>query len=177
MIDKIEKSLIQKFFQVDPIFVISSQLKLIKKLPSHLTVRQRTIGQSNFFNILDFYKFEHKQREKIFWDIVDVAYQLPDKKLPLIISKINVGYFWLDYVTDINISYVVTKKKLYIHNNIFENVDIYSTVLQSICLMLFVSDFSLDHKGVDTRRAWSDLLLSVKKMQAIIKNSLIGSVP
>jgi hypothetical protein len=118
------------------------------------------LGHSTFRNIIDFYRFEYKPHEKAFWDILDPAVDgLPDKVLPLVMSKVAVGYPWLDYVTDVDIKYHVVYNKLIIHVPTID--DPHEQALALICNMMFVSDFQSvkdAYARVDISGAWQEIL-------------------
>ena len=154
-IDETERNLIVKYFNIDP----------LKKI--NIDSGNYFLGHSNFYNILEFYKFEYKDRESEFWHILyPVVKKLPDKEMKLEMSKVNVGYFWLDYVTPVDISYNIVYNELVI--NIQKENDLYHQALILICNMMFVSDFTEvkdEYKNVDTKKAWSKILEETREYE------------
>jgi hypothetical protein len=147
-IDDTERELIIKFFSVDPIDVITPDSN------------SYVLGISTFRNVIDFYKFEYKVHERVFWDmLLPAVNMLPDKEVPLAMSKVDVGYPWLDYVTSVDIQYTVQYNKL--HITIQPEADPYQQALILICNMMFVSDFHEvkgEYSTVHTHGAWLDII-------------------
>jgi hypothetical protein len=157
-IDDTERKLIVKFFGVDPVQVIDSETTCY-----HL-------GQSTFRNIIEFYKFEYKPHEKEFWDMMyPTTLKLPDKTMSLEMAQVDVGYFWLDYVTPVNIKYDILSNHLII--DIERKSDPYDRALVLICNMMFVSDFNEvkpQYRDIDTRSAWSEVLKQTKEFSETV---------
>lgn len=147
-IDETERSLIIKYFGIDPVKIID------------INSKNYFLGYSNFYNIIEFYKFEFKDHEGEFWQILyPVIKKLPDKLIKLEMSKVNVGYFWLDYVTPVDIKYDIVYNELLI--DIQKEKDLYYQSLILICNMMFVSDFKEvkdEYKNVSTEKAWLEIL-------------------
>jgi hypothetical protein len=147
-IDKTERELIIKYFSVDPIKVID------------INSSDYFLGYSNFYNIIEFYKFEYKPHEGKFWKILyPTLKKLPDIIMKLEMSKVNVGYFWLDYVTSVDINYEIVYDELVI--KIQKVTDLYHQALILICNMMFVSDFNEvkdEYKNINTEKAWLEVL-------------------
>lgn len=146
--DGVERDLIIKFFGVDPIDKV------------HPANNTYPLGVSTFTNILEFYKFEPQQHELQFWEILLPAVaNLPDKQLPIEMSRVHVGYDWLDYVTLVDIKYRVVYNTLVV--NIQYDPDPYIQALVLICNMMFISDFrevKQSYNNVNTDKAWAELL-------------------
>ena len=154
-IDKTERDLIIKYFDIDPIEVID------------IETNNYFLGHSDFYNIIEFYKFEYKDHEEEFWQILYPAIKkLPNKQLKLEMSKVNVGYFWLDYVTPVDINYEIIYNELII--TIEEQKDLYHQALVLICNMMFVSDFNEireEYHNVNTKKAWSQVLKRTREYE------------
>jgi len=148
-IDPTERGLILKFFEVDPV-------PAAKHTP--------LIGFSTFRNIIDFYRFEFKDREKEFWDVAypkSLSYE--DVILPLVMTRVSEN--WMDYVTEVDISYKIVDKVLVLKTSFSELKHL--KLLQLICYMLFVSDFKEMkelHKDISTEEAWNSI---IKELESI----------
>lgn len=146
--DSTERSLIIKFFGVDPVQVVDP------------TVSPYVLGESMFHRIVEFYHYEYKVHEQQFWDVLLPAIEpLPDIPMVLEMSKVDVGYVWLDYVTDVDIKYRVVYNELLI--DIQQTTDVYLQPLILICNMMFVSDFNdvaSHYADVDTDKAWKRVI-------------------
>lgn len=165
-IDKTEAMLILKFFKINCHKIDDHKTKIMN-LPNDKSIQYRTIGYSSFSRIIEFYKYEYKPRESVFWmKLKTVLEKVEDRALPLIMSKVNLEYFWLDYVTDVNINFDVEHGKLMI--NIEESDNIYDRILKLICNMLFVSDFNESqdkYKDVNTNLAWAIIYNEINKIK------------
>lgn len=161
--DDTERGLIVKFFNVDPVQVVDP------KSTRYL------LGTSTFHNIVEFYAFEYKTHEKEFWDIVMPTVQcLPDQHMDIEMSKVDVGYFWLDYVTLVDIKYHVQFNELIM--DIQHNNDPYMRFLVLVCNMMFVSDFrevSSKYKTVRTDTAWKDIIRRAHEYQQSLLHRII----
>lgn len=145
-IDDTERSLIKKFFGVDPLDFLDKGLLL---------------GTSDFYTIIEFYKFEYKDREKAFWDVLyPKLLRKPNIDMVLRMSHIKrLPFKWVDYVTSVNIDFEVVEG--YLHIKIEEDSNPYKQALILICNMLFVSDFnSIDssYENINTTQAWKLIL-------------------
>ena len=153
--DAVERDLIIKFFGVDPVNCVH---------PSNATY---PLGVSTFSNILEFYKFEPQRHELQFWDILLPAVtKLPDKQLAIEMSRVNVGYDWLDYVTLVDIKYRIVYNTLVVH--IQNDPDPYIQALVLICNMMFISDFcevKHSYKHINTDKAWAELLQRTREYE------------
>jgi len=147
-IDETERNLIIKYFQIDPLKVID------------INSNNYFLGYSDFYNVIEFYKFEYKKHEGNFWQILyPLVKKLPNKQIKLEMSKVDVGYFWLDYVTPVDIKYDIVYNDLVI--NVQDESDAYHQSLILICNMMFVSDFKEikeKYKNVSTEKAWLKIL-------------------
>ena len=166
MIDKLEARLIKEFFGIDCLMKLEPYFDVIQQKNSRETVRLREIGVSTFHRVVEFYKFEAKEREKEFWDELGFIETWPDVNVPLIMSKVNMGYFLLDYVTDIDINYEIKDKHLFVLNDVLSEKNRYNMVLKQICLMLFVSDFNADtsFREISNNFAWSKIMREISKI-------------
>lgn len=153
--DATERSLIIKFFGIDPVEVISPNSQSLE------------LGESDFSTIVDFYRFEYKKHEKPFWDIMSPALAvLPNKRMKLEMSRVNVGYEWLDFVTPVDIQYRV------VYNTVFVTIpqisDPHMHALTLICNMMFVSDFceiKPEYSNIDNHKAWSTIIKNAFEFQ------------
>jgi hypothetical protein len=147
-IDKTERNLIIKYFNIDPVEKID------------INSNDYFLGYSDYYNIIDFYKFEYKPKEHEFWQILyPLVEKLPNKELKLEMSKVNVGYFWLDYVTKVDINYNIVYNDLLM--NVQQEKDLYYQSLILICNMMFISDFNEvkeEYKNINTEKSWSQIL-------------------
>lgn len=154
-IDDTERELIIKFFGIDPIGIVTPDSDDLY------------LGESDFYNVVEFYKFEFKPHEKPFWDILyPKLMALPNKSMPLIMSRVDVGYPWLDYVTDVKIRYLLIDDELRLV--VPKNKDKYHNALTLICCMLFVSDFKevdVDFYRINTDAAWARILEEAKQYE------------
>ena len=165
--DTTERDLIIKFFGVDPVQEID------------ITSTDYRLGESDFSTIIAFYNFEYKPHEKEFWDILLPAVQtLPNKILPLEMSKVDVGYFWLDYVTKVDIRYRVVYDTLVL--NVQHVDDPYHQALILICNMMFISDFREvrdQYKKTKTDKAWQELLRRAHDYQQSLLSQPVRAAP
>jgi hypothetical protein len=154
-IDETERNLIIKFFGIDPLKVVD------------IETNNYFLGYSDFYNIIQFYKFEYKEHEGDFWQIMyPASKKLPNKSLKLEMSKVNVGYFWLDYVTPVDINYDIVYNDLVI--NIQKENDPYHQSLVLICNMMFVSDFKEikeEYRNVNIEKAWLKVLKETREYE------------
>ena len=139
-IDPTEHDLIIRFFGIDP--------------TSNILSGNLNLGTSDFRNIIDFYRFEYKDREAAFWDVVYPKSLLyPNIEIPITMTRVALD--WVDYVTKVDVSYTIDDNKLIMNTS--PQGDRYNKMLQLICCMIFVSDFnnmSDDKKYIDTSAAW-----------------------
>lgn len=153
--DATERSLIVNFFGIDPVDIISPNSPSLE------------LGQSDFFTIIEFYRFEYKAHEKPFWDIMSpVLESLPNKQMKLEMSRVDVGYDWLDFVTSVDIQYRV------VYNTVFITIpqisDPYIYALTLICNMMFVSDFceiKPEYANIDNHKAWLTIMNNASNFQ------------
>jgi len=72
---------------------------------------------------------------------------------------------WMDYVTEVDISYKIVDKVLVLKTSFSELKHL--KLLQLICYMLFVSDFKEMkelHKDISTEEAWNSI---IKELESI----------
>ena len=166
--DDTEVLLIKRFFNINCLEKLQPYLSLIKRYPPEATGEYRKIGSSSFYRIIEFYKFEYKKREGEFWDKLGNLYLVSDKEMALVVSKVDMGYFWLDYVTDIEIKFNVEENRLHVSNDISLQRGIHSRILHQICLMLFVSDFTLERPDVSNELAWKKMIAETENLNNTI---------
>lgn len=146
--DATERSLIIRFFGVDPVQLVTPASESL------------VIGESDFNTIVDFYRFEYKTHEKPFWDLMDPALELlPNKRMPLEMARVRVGYDWLDFVTPVDIQYKVVYNTLFV--DIPRSHDKHIDALTLMCNMMFISDFReirSEYAHTDTTRSWAAIL-------------------
>ena len=133
--DETEIFLIQKFFNLDiTLYEINDR---------------NIIGVSNFYNIIDFYRFEPKPLELKFWKDIDLILnnlKLKDINIYLEINKINLSYQWYDFVTKIDFTCKFINNILYLPFDCkFEEINIYNQILNIICIRQFLTDICKDH--------------------------------
>ncbi len=157
IIDKTESMLIKKFFGYD---TKNINIKNVFNNPEDKIYRY--LGESNFKNIVSFYRFEFKPQEKEFWDIMDsLVDELQDKSMSLFMSIVDVEYLWLDFVTDIKINYKVINNNLIITYDTPESQ--YDKILYLICHRIFITDFTNDSKYKAT-----STLIAQKQLQDLL---------
>lgn len=139
--DETEVKLIKKFFDVDLANTYNSGVKHIY------------VGESNFYNICDFYSFECKNEETDFFNKIEqLKLLLTDKIIKLYVNRVDhLGYYWYDYITKIDLKFDVIAKHLII--NYDKTSDLYDWVLYNICIRIFLTDFNKDYPDIDTTLA------------------------
>lgn len=171
--DSVEIDLISKFFNLNCNEILLPRIGLIEKLPSDSSRMLRTIGQSGFHNIVEFYKFEYKENEASFWDNFTAKEKLADIKIDLTVSKLPFEYLWLDYVTDVKFKYDVINGNLaFEYYNLSQNVYIQS--LELIVKMIFLSDFLREKKCTSIDREWDLLFVELNSLNKRIESGLYG---
>ena len=160
-VDEIEVGLIKLFFNINCLEKILPNLNLIQQLPLEASIGLRKIGVSSFQNIVDFYKFEFKDNEECFWSKLEFVKYMPDIQVDLVMCKVPLDYFWLDYVTDVKFEFEIRNSALKILNFHLSD-DLHLRTLELIVKMIFISDCTREGHCKEIGLEWNNLFAELE---------------